>query len=112
VSVQRRRGQLVTVYPSKNTTDNRGNHVRVTDMENPIENVRAAFVPQRSGRAEVPGQAQINVTRMIVDAHIEGVDLWARVLWNGKFFDVAAPPAYHHGSRRTRHWSIDIRERP
>lgn len=111
MSVQRRRGQKALVYASKTVEDRRGNHLRIVDMDNPIE-VRAAFIPQRSGRAEVPGQSQINVTRMIVDAHLEGVDLWSRVLWMGLEWDVAAPPSYRHGSRHVRHWSIDLRQRP
>lgn len=112
MSVQRRRGQTAKAWPSKLTTDRRGNHVRVADLEVEPYVVQAAFIPQRSARAEVPGQAQINVVRMIVDPHIEGVDLWARIEWNGSQWDVVSPPAYHHGSRRVRHWSIDLRERP
>ncbi|MGL5825556.1 MAG: hypothetical protein ACRCYU_12210 [Nocardioides sp.] len=76
------------------------------------QRVRAAFIPQRSSKAEVPGQQVINVTRMIVDPHIQDVDLWSRVEWEGKSWDIASPPAYHHGPRRSRHWSIDIRQRP
>lgn len=111
MSRQRRRGQWATVYPSITTTDSRGNEVQRPDMDKPIR-VRAAFIPQRSSKAEVPGQAQINVTRMVVDPHIEGIDLWSRVEWDGKSWDLAAPPAYHHGPRRSQHWSIDIRQRP
>ncbi|WP_371671230.1 phage head-tail adapter protein [Streptomyces sp. NBC_00289] len=111
MSVQRRRGQPATVWATKEIVDNRGNAVIMLDEDNPIP-VRAAFIPQRSGKAEVPGQQQINVTRMIVDAHVEGVTLWSRVQAQGRMWDVVTPPSYHHGDRRTRHWSIDIRERP
>ena len=83
----------------------------MADADGPHE-VRAAFIPQRSARAEVPGQAQINVQRMIVAADLTDVNLWSRVEWAGSKWDVVTPPAYHHGTRRTRHWSIDIRERP
>ncbi|WP_042800929.1 hypothetical protein [Streptomyces sp. C] len=111
MSVQRKRGQRAIVWATKETVDRRGNTVIALDEDHPIS-VRAAFVPQRSGKAEVPGQQQINVTRMIVDAHVQGVSLWSRVQWQGRMWDVVTPPAYHHGERRTRHWSIDIRERP
>ncbi|NEA50453.1 phage head-tail adapter protein [Streptomyces sp. SID10815] len=111
VSVQRRRGQRAKVWRTSEVVDNRGNRVIVADPTAPIE-VRAAFIPQRSARAEVPGQQQINVTRMIVDAQTEGVSLWSRVEYAGRQWDVVSPPAYHHGDRRTRHWAIDIRERP
>jgi hypothetical protein len=92
-------------------TDRRGNEIEMADDDGPHE-IRAAFIPQRSARAEVPGQAQINVTRMIVAADLPDVSLWSRVEWNGLLWDVVTPPAYHHGTRQTRHWSIDIRERP
>ncbi|QXE37124.1 phage head-tail adapter protein [Streptomyces sp. GMY02] len=111
MSVQRRRGQKARVWKTTEIVDNRGNTVIVADPEGPIE-VTAAFIPQRSARAEVPGQQQINVTRMIVDSHLEGVSLWSLVEHAGRQWDVVSPPAYHHGDRRTRHWSIDIRERP
>jgi len=110
-SLQRKHGMPATVYAQKLETDNRGNHVMVVDLESPTE-VVAAFIPQRSARAEVPGQAEINVTRMIVKHGIPGVGLWSRVHWNGTWWDVVTPPAYHHGTRHTRHWSIDLRERP
>ena len=85
--------------------------VIVADADGPHE-VRAAFIPQRSAKAEVPGQQQINVTRMIVAAELADVTVWSRVEWAGRQWDLVTPPAYHHGTRRTRHWSFDIRERP
>lgn len=92
-------------------TDRRGNeHIRV-DEDNPIP-VRAAFIPQRGARAEAPGQVQINVYRMIVAPDLPDVNLWSRVEWDGKSWDVVTPPALHPGTRQTRHWSLDIRERP
>ena len=100
------------IFTTIQTTDNRGNAVSSADEDNPITDIKAAFIPQRSARAEVPGQAQINVTRMVVKAHIPGMDLWSRVEWDGAVWDVVSPPAYHHGTRHTRHWSIDLRERP
>lgn len=94
-----------------NTTDARGNKTLAPDPTSPHQ-VRAAFIPQRSSRAEVPGQQEINVIRMIVAPHLLGVGLWSRVEYDGKFWDVVTPPMYHHGTRHTQHWSIDLRERP
>jgi len=99
------------VYKTHTITDSRGNEVKVANLLDPLP-IRAVFIPQRSARAEVPGQVQIDVMRMIVDANIPNVDLWSRVEWLGAQWDVVAPPAYHHGTRHTRHWSIDIRKRP
>jgi hypothetical protein len=111
VSLQRRRGQRARVWKTKKVIDNRGNEVLAADLDGPHE-VRCAMIPQRSARAEVPGQQQINVLRMIVDAHLTGVSLWSRVEYDGRQWDIVSPPAYHHGSRHVRHWSIDIRQRP
>ena len=110
-SHQRARGQEAIVYPSKVIVDDRGNKVEVVDMDSPIP-VTAAFIPQRSQRAELPGQQDIDITTMIVDAELPGVDSWARVHWRGSMWDAVVPPAYHHGTRHTRHVSIALRRRP
>lgn len=111
MSYQRRHGQSALVYKQKLVTDNRGNKQFEIDEDNPVS-VKAAFIPQRSARAELPGQQHINITRMILRHDIPDVSLWARVEWNGSSWDIVTPPAYHHGTRQTRHWSIDLRERP
>lgn len=112
MTLQRKRGQPAVVYKTHLITDNRGNEVRVANMDDPIP-VKAAFVPQRSTRAEVPGQVQIDVVRMLVDANLPGVDLWSQVEWNGSQWDIVSPPALHSSlSRHTRHWTIDLRKRP
>lgn len=109
--MQRRRGQQGLIYKSSVITDHRGNRVEVPEADGPYT-VRFAAIPQRSARAEVPGQAQINVVRLLLDPDLEDVDLWSRVDWDGKTWDVVTPPSLHYGTRRTRHLSIDIRERP
>jgi hypothetical protein len=112
VSLQRRRGQTARIWKTAFVTDNRGNVVVTPGADGPHE-VRAVFLPQRSARAEVPGQQQINVMRMLVPPDLPDVNLWSRVEWGGAQWDIVSPPAYHHGIRRaTRHWSIDIRQRP
>lgn len=111
MSRQRRRGQPALVWKQVEVIDGRGNRTLVADPTSPHE-VRAAFIPQRSSRAEVPGQQVINVVRMIVDADLDDIGLWSRVEYQGKQWDIVTPPSHHHGVRRTRHWSIDIRERP
>lgn len=111
MSIQRRRGLPVTIYPRKTITDSRGNQQVVVDLANPIQTT-AAVIPQRSSKAEVPGQQEIDVVRLIVSADLPDVGLWSLVDYAGSKWDIAAPPAYHHGTRRTRHLSIDIRRRP
>lgn len=99
------------VWKEMVTRDNRDNEVLVADPTSPHE-VRGWAIPQRSSAAAVPGQQKINIVRIGVAAHLTDVGLWSRVEWDGKTWDVAAPPGYRHGTRQTRHWSIDIRERP
>ncbi len=109
--MQRRRGQPARIWKTGVVTDKRGNMVITPAADGPHV-VRAVFIPQRSARAEVPGQQQINIMRMLVRPDLDDVNLWSRVEWAGAFWDIVSPPAYHHGTRRTRHWSIDIRQRP
>lgn len=111
MSLQRKRGQTARVYKTKVVQDNRGNDHKTVDMVDPYI-VRAAFVPDRSAKAEVPGQQKINVFTMLVRYDLDDIDLWSQVKWNGSDWDVVTPPAYHHGSRHTRHWTLSIRERP
>lgn len=112
MSFQRRRGIPAKIWKTVRQQDRRGNITAAPNgLDGPYE-VTVAFIPQRSSRAEVPGQMQVNVNRIIVRHDMPDVDLWSRVEVNGKVWDVAAPPAYHHGTRRTRHLSIDLRERP
>lgn len=111
MSLQRRRGQKATVYPEVRIKNARDETVIVPDMENGIE-VRAAFIPQRSTKAEVPGQVGIDVTRMILRHDLPNVGLFSQVRWRGRLWDVASPPSYHHGTPLVRHYSMDIRARP
>ena len=112
MSVQRRRGETALVYPLVWTADNRGNRLLAPAFEAEPTPVRAAIVPERSSRAEVPGQQQINVVKMIVDGGTPDIHLWGYVEAHGKKWDIAAPPEFHRGTRRTRHWSVTLRERP
>lgn len=110
-SIQRRRGLIAKVWKTEIRKDARGNDV-ITPVPLDPHEVRVAAIPQRSSKAEVPGQQQINIMRIIADANMPGVNLWSRVEMDGKVWDVASPPAFHYGTRQVRHWSIDLRERP
>jgi hypothetical protein len=73
-------------------------------------------MPQRSAKAEVPGQQQIDITRIgfwVNPEDMGEVTLWSRAEMLGKVYDFASPPVYHHGTaRHSRHWSADLRKRP
>ena len=113
---QRPRGQTAKAWAQVETTDRRGNKVmmpaNVVDPDAEPIVFRGAFVPQRSSRAELAGQQQINVYRVILDPDVELGGLWAMVEWRGLRWDVVTPPQYHEGSRHVRHITIDIRQRP
>lgn len=109
--LQRRRGLTAKIWRVEEQVDGRNNKHRRAIPEDAHE-LRVWVFPQRSAKAEVPGQQHINVIRIGTKANLTNVDLWSRVELMGKQWDVVTPPAYHHGTRHTRHWSIDIRERP
>lgn len=110
MSVQRRRGVGVTIYPSVTTTDARQN-TTVRPLGEPIE-IKAWVSADRSARAEVPGQQWINVYQLGTASDLAGVDMWSRVQWDGMWWDIVSPPAHHRGTRLTRHWTFIIRQRP
>lgn len=101
----------MTLYPVIEVEDRRGNKIRVADKTRPIK-TKGWVMPERSSRAEVPGQQKINVIRIGITANLAGVEIWSEVEYDGKVWDVVTPPGYHHGTRHTRHWSMDLRERP
>lgn len=118
---QRRRGQVALIFRSKEITDRRGNKTRTWDSEvrpathvngkNPHE-VRVSETPSRSGKAELPGQQDINVISIRIPSDLPDVDRHSRVEWDGKTWDVAAPPAERNGTKHVRHWTLDLRQRP
>lgn len=108
---QRKRGLPARIWRSKTETDNRGNATIIADADGPYQE-KVWQMPDRSAKAEVPGQAKINVIRIGTSESIANVALWSRVEFDGKTWDIASPVAYHHGTRHTRHCSVLIRERP
>lgn len=112
MSVQRRKGVEIKIWPEMNVRDARGNDSLQANLEVEPYVMRGAAIPQRSSRAEVPGQVEINVVRIIVPVLADDVGLFSRIEFLGAQWDVASPPAFHAGSRLTRHWSIDCRKRP
>lgn len=113
MTAQRRRNGIDAVFhPIVKQTDNRGNERKVADMTVSIP-ARIWLFPQRSGKAEVTGQQTINVVKIGCTSDIPGVALGSRVRFNDTDWDVVTPPAYHVGARRhTRHYAMDVRERP
>lgn len=100
----------IKVHPSVSTTDRR-NNVTIRPLGEPFL-VKAWVIPDRSSRAEVAGQQEINVYKLGTQADLAGVDLWSRVEWDGAWWDLASPPAKSFGTRHTKHWVMVLRKRP
>jgi len=113
VSLQRKRGLPITVYPRKLATTARGDEQWVVDLENPITS-RCWVSADRSTKAEVPGQQEVDVVKVgvPVDLEAKGLGIGARVTLLGDDWDVVQPPAYRHGTRHVRHLSVTLRRRP
>ena len=75
MSVQRRRGQTIRYWKSVTTVNLRGDKSEQAE-DGPYETT-AWVIPQRSARAEVPGQQEINVNRIGIDVELD-VGLWSR----------------------------------
>lgn len=108
-SLQRRRGEPALIHLVERKLDHRGN-ATIAPTGATVA-VRAAFIPDRSARAEVPGQMHIDVVNMLTDADLSQVNIWSRVEWAGRWWDAVSPPSLHVGNRHTRHWTITLRAR-
>lgn len=111
---RQRKGIPAVFYPVIKQIDGRGNERKVHDADPDNALHRKVWqIPQRGAKAEVTGQQTINVVRIGVATDVPGVALNARVEFDGKVWDVVSPPALHTGGgRHTRHYSMDVRERP
>jgi hypothetical protein len=111
---------VAKIWPQKLVTDRRGSEQYVADMAATPYEFPVSSVPLRGSRAEVPGQQLIlsytwtfhpnprnrDLTRLT------DIGLWSRAWWNGSYYDIVAPPTFHNGTPQTRHWTMDVRERP
>ena len=106
-----RSDHFATIYRVTTVTDARGNKTIQPTSVNPHV-VPASQIPDRSARAEVPGEMEINVCTLRVPADLDGVTLRSRVQWDGEWWDLVAPPTRRTGTRHSKHWTITIRKRP
>lgn len=100
--------ETMLIYPEILTTNARGDEVRVPS-ETPVE-IRVTTSSQRQGDAELPGQVSIKAMRCITRE--APVGSWARIIFRGEEWDLAAPPRFTPGvSRNTQHVEFIIRSR-
>jgi len=100
--------EIILVYPEVLTVNSRGDEIRVPS-DVPVE-VKVTTSAQRQGDAEVPGQVSIKTVRCITrDAPVGS---WARIVYRGEEWDLAAPPRFTPGlSKATRHVEFILRSR-
>jgi len=103
-----RGSQTILVYPEVEVTNSRGDRVRVPS-ETPVP-VRVSMSKDRNATAELPGQVDVKIIRCVTrDAPIGA---WARVVFEGEEWDVAAPPHFSAGvSKATRNVTFTLRSR-
>ena len=100
--------EIVLVYPEVLHVDNRGNRVRIP-AEVPIK-VRVTTSEDRSSDAELPGQVTVKIVRCL--ARKAPLTSWARIVYDGEEWDLAAPPRFTKGlSKATEHVEFTIRSR-
>lgn len=100
---------VILVYPEVKMRDSRNNLVKIPSTV-PVR-VRATTSFDRSSIAELPGQVDLSVVKCV--ARDAPVGSWARIEYDGREWDLAAPPRYSPGmSKATRFVSFTIRSRP
>ena len=113
MSIQRRRGERIKVWPVVATTDTRGNPGRLRpNLDVDPYKIRASVTPIRSSKAELPGQLDIEVYLVTYQDPLPGVESQSRIEWRGDQWDVTSTPVLHTGTRATRHWSLEMQGRP
>ena len=115
MTMQRRRGQEAVIVVSERTVDHRGNASARPSPTSPRFRTRAWEYADRSSKAEVPGQAEIDIIRIGISSNdplASRIDTTSRVYWDGRWWDIVSPASFHPGPRQTRHYSLSLRRRP
>ena len=96
------------VYPEVTVTNKRGDHIKVPS-ETPVK-VRVSMSRDQNQAAELPGQVDVKVIKCV--AREAPVGTWARVVYLGEEWDLAAPPYHGIGvSKQTTSVSFILRSR-
>lgn len=99
---------ILEIYPETTVTNSRGDRIQVPS-DTPVK-VRVSMAKDRNQAAELPGQVDVKVIKCI--ARSAPVGTWARIVYDGEEWDLAAPP--HRGigvSKATAAVSFIIRSR-
>lgn len=108
--IQRRTGEWVTLYTARREVSARGAPMLVVDPDSGVK-FRCTEQPERSSRAELPGQLGIEMVRIDIPWETPA-SLWGAAYFRDGWWDVQNPPAVLPGSRHVRHKQIVLRRRP
>ena len=103
-----RGSSIIYVYPEVEVVNARGDTIQVpADVPVPV---RVSTSKDRNATAELPGQVDVKIIRCV--ARDAPVGAWARVVYDGEEWDIAAPPHFSEGvSKATRNVTFTIRSR-
>ena len=96
------------VYPEEKKTDSRGN-VLSFPSDTPVK-IYATVSADRSSTNELPGQVSSDAVKVFTRSAPIGT--WAKVVYGGWEWDLAAPPRFVKGmSKATEHVTFSLRSR-
>ena len=98
---------LVKVYPEVAGTDADGNPARVAGAA--ARTVRGRVQPVDAAESAAEGQAVVTTYRLICRSFPAGA--FARVVWDGRDWDVVGEPQRSRGSLRTAHVTVLLQAR-
>lgn len=108
----------VDFYPRVQKTNSRGSKIWVEDRENPVRGIKIGISTDRTSRAEVRGDVEIEVINARFPYSHEGTPLMgvgpgAQLHWDGTDWDIVAPPSIRKTrTHSVRHLTVQIRRRP
>lgn len=113
MSLQRRRGEVIQLFRSREVTNRRGDPQRQADLESPIRTV-GKVGHERSAEASLPGQLVTSNDYILVPMNAETVqlDAFGAAYVRDRWWDFDGPPVEVGGSRHTKHLKFSIRLRP
>ena len=110
MSLQRTRGIPIVLWAAVSRENKAGEITSVPDWDRPYHTV-ASQRSERTARAEVPGEGEIEIIKVTVRPDVSGLNSWGRAWFMGTHWDVSAPPEYRHGTRHVRHLTLTLRSR-
>lgn len=98
--------------PRVQKVDSRGQKQWTYDYD-AIEDVRIGISVDRTSRAELRGDVEIEVYNIRLPAKLAGIGPGGRIIWDGSEWDYSSPPFIRsHRTHSVRHTTVQARRRP